>query len=454
MERIGEHAIVIGASISGLLAARALADAYEQVTVVDRDRLPAPGQNRKAVPQGRHAHVLLASGRQSMEALLPGVADDLLGAGGENCASMRDIRMIIGGHEITRDAVGADVLLASRPLIEGMVRRRVLALANVALRDGSEVAGLAVSPDRSRVTGATLRGPGAGERLHAELVVCATGRGGRVPAWLEANGYPRPAAEELRVDLMYVSRSVRVRPGAMNGDRLVLIGARPGLPRGLAFIAQEDDRWIATASGYGAAHHPPLDDEGYLDFVESFAPPEVAAALRDAEPLDEPVGHAFPANRRRRYERLKRFPDGLLVTGDAIASFNPLYGQGMSVAALEAAALRDCLEGGPNRLARRFLRTAGKIVRQAWDMAVGGDLALPEVEGPRPLPVRLSNAYVERLLGVAEHDRVVAEAFGDVGDLIAPPQEIMRPRVAWRVMRGGGRRSVRAPARAKAPASA
>jgi 2-polyprenyl-6-methoxyphenol hydroxylase-like FAD-dependent oxidoreductase len=147
------------------------------------------------------------------------------------------------------------------------------------------------------------------------------------------------------------------------------------------------------------------------------------------------VTHAFPANQRRRYERLRRFPEGLLVVGDAISSFNPLYGQGMSVAALEAIELRRCLERGERRLAKRFFRAAANVVKQAWDMAVGGDLALPEVPGDRPVIVRLSNAYMERLLRVAEDDPIVAAAFGDVGDLLAPPQEVMRPRILWRVLR-------------------
>jgi 2-polyprenyl-6-methoxyphenol hydroxylase-like FAD-dependent oxidoreductase len=169
----------------------------------------------------------------------------------------------------------------------------------------------------------------------------------------------------------------------------------------------------------------------------------VLAAIRDSEPLGDLVTHGFPASQRRRYERLKRFPEGLLVVGDAISSFNPLYGQGMSVAALEAIELRRCLERGDRRLAKRFFRAAGKVVKQAWDMAVGADLALPEVPGDRPLALRITNAYVERLLRVAEHDPIVAAAFGDVGDLLAPPQAVMRPRILCRVLHGGASRRPR-----------
>jgi 2-polyprenyl-6-methoxyphenol hydroxylase-like FAD-dependent oxidoreductase len=452
-KRAGEHAVVIGASVAGLLAARVLADAYERVTIVERDELPAIGNGRRAVPQGSHAHVMLASGQRAIEELLPGITDELCAAGAQSCKSMREIRFVIAGHEMTREAVGADVLLASRPLIEGHVRRRVLGLANVTVRERCEAVELLTSPDRERVTAVRIRGragEGGEERLDADLVGAASGRGARVPALLEALGYPRPLEERLTVDLSYVSRRVRPRPGALGADKLIAVGARPGLPRGVMLIAQED-HWILTVSGYGVEHHPPTDEEGYLEFVATVAPPDVLAAIRDSEPLGDLITHGFPANQRRRYERLKRFPAGLLVVGDAISSFNPLYGQGMSVAALEAIELRRCLEHGEQRLARRFFRAAGKVVGQAWAMAVGGDLALPEVEGHRSRVLRLTNAYVERLLRVAEHDPIVAAAFGDVGDLLAPPQEIMRPRILWRVLRGNLRR---APATAPEPSGA
>jgi hypothetical protein len=166
------------------------------------------------------------------------------------------------------------------------------------------------------------------------------------------------------------------------------------------------------------------------------APPDVLGALREAAPLGGLVSHRFPASRRRRYERLARFPEGLLVAGDALSSVNPLYGQGMSVAALEALALRRALERGERRLAPRFFGAAGGVVGQAWGLAVGSDLGLPEVAGHRSLGLRLTNAYMERLLRVAEHDPLVAAAFNDVADLLAPPAHVLHPRVLWRVLRG------------------
>jgi 2-polyprenyl-6-methoxyphenol hydroxylase-like FAD-dependent oxidoreductase len=439
------RAVVVGASMAGLLAARVLADHHDTVTVVERDPLPAVGENRRAVPQGRHAHLLLGSGRQAIEGLLPGFTDEILAAGGALGRALEQTRLVIGGHELTREAAGASVFLASRPLLEGVVRRRVLGLANVELAQTEATGLVSDGSGAGGVTGVRLGASGAVSR--ADLVVAASGRSGQVVSWLDALGLESPPEERLRVDVTYVSRRVRLRPGALGGDRVVLIGARPGLPRGLALLEQEHGGWICTLSGYGTAHRPPTEERGFLDFLASVAPADVVEAVREAEPVGDFVRHAFPDNRRRRFERLSDFPEGLVVVGDAVCSFNPLYGQGMTVAALEAVALGRCLEAGRDGLSRRVLDAVATVVDPAWAQAVGGDLALPEVQGPRSWDVRLVNAYVERLLRAGEHDPVVAAAFNDVADLLAPPQHIMRPAVLWRVLRGQ-----RPPGRAARPA--
>lgn len=431
------HAVVVGASMAGLLAARVLADHFERVSILERDELPAVGEQRRAVPQGRHAHALLGSGRNVIEELFPGFVAEILAAGGTSGRVMREIQFVISGHEFTRDADGQDVLLASRPLIEGVVRRRLLSMTNVELVP-CNVTGLTIGTGRM-VSGVRLAGEGE-DHIEADLVAVANGRAGQVPAWLEEHGFRAPLEERLRIDVTYVSRQLRLRPDALGGDRVVLIGAKPGMPRSLALLEQENCSWICTAGGYGAEHRPPLEDLGYLEFLATIAPEEVVAAVAEAEPLTDYVRHTFPDSRRRRYDKLADLPERLVVLGDAVCSFNPLYGQGMSVAALEALELRRCLESGRANLSRRFQKAAAKVVQGAWGQAVGGDLALPEVEGHRSWDVRLSNAYVERLLRTCEHDPVVAKAFGDVSDLLEPPQHILRPAVLWRVLRGGGQR--------------
>jgi 2-polyprenyl-6-methoxyphenol hydroxylase-like FAD-dependent oxidoreductase len=438
MDNRREHAIVLGASMAGLLAARVLADEFERVTVVERDRLPETADNRRGVPQGRHAHTLLPGGANIAEELFPGLLTELVESGAPELNDYTRLRFLPDGvHRITPSVVVEPIHQPSRPLLEAAVRSRLRALANVEIMDNCAFVRLVTSG--TRVTGASVMGHEATveQVLTADLVVDATGRGSRTPVWLEELGYGRPAEDEVVVDVRYASRLVRLEPGAVP-ELLTLIGPTPQLPGVLALFAYENDTWLFTVSGY-AGHHPALDYQSMVDFAARIAPSHVVAALRNAEPLSDVSTFRFRANLRRRYDRMRRFPQGLLVLGDAMCSFNPIYGQGMSVAAKQAVALRECLRRGDERLARRFFRMAAKPIDVAWGMAVGADLALPQVEGPRPMAVRLVNAYVHRVLVAAEHDPVVAARFLRVSAFVDKPPRLMTPSIIARVVAGNRR---------------
>jgi len=444
MDRHGT-AVVLGASMAGLLAARVLADHYRQVIVVERDRLPVKVENRRGVPQGRHVHGLLASGSNIVEELFPGILADMVAAGGTKLEDYARAHLQLDGvHRLSRDLVNEPIYQPSRPFLETAVRGRVRQLSNVDFRDGCDVVGLVTDGAGERVIGVRVvnHGGRAEDVLDADLVVDATGRGSRTPAWLTALGYEPPAVDEVVVDVRYVSTLVRLAPGAVP-ETLVVIGASKDRPSGMGLFAYEHDTWMLTAQGY-ANHHPETDYESMVDFVAEFTPPHMLEALRDAEPLGEPSTFRFRANRRLRYDRLRRFPAGLLVFGDAMCSFNPIYGQGMTVAALEAVALRDCLRRGRAGLSRRFFRAAAKPIGVAWQMAVGADLALPHVDGPRPLPVRLINAYIGRMLVAAAHDPIVATRFFRVSTFMLKPPMLMTLPIIARVV-AGNRRARRTP---------
>jgi 2-polyprenyl-6-methoxyphenol hydroxylase-like FAD-dependent oxidoreductase len=408
------------------------------VTLIDRDQLPEASTHRRGVPHGRHAHALLARGQQALEELFPGLTADLIAQGVPTGDLLANGRWYVSGHRLRQAPIGLVTLSASRPLLEGYIRARVRALPNLAFLDSCDVVGLAATPDGRRVTGArVLRqadGSAEDEVLSADLVVDATGRGSRTPTWLEALGYARPDPEQVRVGLGYATRTYRLPLDALDGDLAILDATTPEHPRGGALLRLEGDRWMVTLAGM-LGDHPPTDPDGFLDFARSLRFPDIYQTIRGAEPLDDPVPFRFPASVRHRYERLDRFPDRLLVVGDAVASFNPIYGQGMSVAALEALALRRHLQRGAAPQPRRFFGDLARVVDLPWDIAVGGDLAVPGVQGRRTLKVRLVNAYIARLHAAAAHDASLASAFVRVAGLVAPPRTLLRPNVTVRVLR-------------------
>jgi 2-polyprenyl-6-methoxyphenol hydroxylase-like FAD-dependent oxidoreductase len=445
MDKRGERAVVLGASMGGLLAARVLADFYERVTVVERDTLPADPENRRGVPQGRLIHAIQARGTSILDELFPGLVDELTAKGVEKWddGDLSKLHLVIGGHELMRSGIAPNapvVLFPSRPLLEWSVRRRVKAIANVEFLEGHDVLGLTATPDGGRVTGARVVGR-AGDRetrLSADLVIDATGRGSRTPVFLEELGYSRPSEDELVVQLAYAGLLLRGTPGAFR-EHMVVLFPEPGRPRMFGLIRYENDTWM-FAVGTMAGAEPPSRRADILEFAADFAPAHLLEAVRSAEPLGDVVQHRVPSNRWRRYDKMRQFPEGLLVMGDAVCSFNPIYGQGMTVAAIEATALRDCLGHGGNGLPRRFFRASAKNIRVAWQTAVGSDLALPEIPGPRPISMRISNAFLERVARANEVDPVVAGQFMRVTTMVDRPIRLLRPSILLRVWRAQRRR--------------
>ncbi|WP_157562929.1 hypothetical protein [Micromonospora chokoriensis] len=431
------QAIVLGGSIGGLLAARVLSESYAKVTVFDRDELPTESTDRKGVPQGVHSHGLLARGRQVLEELFPGLTADLTTQGAVAVDLQRDCLWVNDGHRIPRVASGLEGLCVSRRALEGYVRNRVRALPTVEIRDRCEALGLLADGDT--VTGARILPRGAGEEHHpADLVVDATGRGNRGPTWLAELGYEQPVEDHVDPQTVYVSRDYRRTPGDSTFTAFIS-SPSPGAPRGGVAIAAEGDRWMVTLLGVGADQAPPTDPEGYLAFAGRLPAPELHTLLSRAEPLGPPKRMRLPTSVRRRYEHLTRLPDGFIAVADAMCSFNPAYGQGMTVAAVEATVLRDCLRQSRRELPRRFYAGAAKVVDVPWDMAVGADLRHPTIVGPRSRRTRFLNGYVARLHVAAARHPAVGRRFLSVANLMTPPPGLFAPSIAARVLWSGRR---------------
>ena len=297
--RNGDRAVVLGAGLAGLLSARVLSDAYAEVTVVERDELPATKAPRKGVPQGAHIHGLMASGQEVLEALFPQFTEELTSQGVPQMDQAARARLYIGGHRLRPSESGISVLSASRPFLEGHLRARVRSLPGVSFADCRDVVGFATTPDHDRVIGARVirRADGSTvEILEADLVVDATGRGSRTPRWLDELGYGRPAKEKISIGVGYSSATFRLAPGKLGRDLAIINAPTPAHPRGGGLSALEGNRYIVTLMGV-CGDHPPTDYPGFLAFAKSLQFPDIYDAIHDAEALEAPVSYRIPGQR-------------------------------------------------------------------------------------------------------------------------------------------------------------
>jgi 2-polyprenyl-6-methoxyphenol hydroxylase-like FAD-dependent oxidoreductase len=433
-------AVVLGGSMGGLLAARVLADHVDQVTVVDRDDLPAEPGHRTGVPQSRHAHALLPRGAEILERLLPGLVGGLVADGAFATGSPTAMRMVTPAGPLPPVPSESGFVGFSRPLLEWHVRARVAALGNVTVRPRHDVLGPVSdgAVDRAAVVGAAVRCRDTGESsvLPADLVVDATGRGSRAPRWLVELGCGPVPEETVDSGIGYATRWFD-RPADWSGpwDAAVVNGRVPDVPRVGLVLPVEGNRWTITVGGL-AGTFPPLDESGFLDYARTLTDPCVATAIEAGTPVT-PVRTAHtPVSRLRHFERLRRWPRGFLVTGDAVCAFNPIYGQGMTVSAMDALVLDAELRSDRPDLEGRFRRALAAEVAGVWSIASGEDLRWGVgSSGVRPRRgSTLLRSYVDRVQRRAVVDPVVAGAWGEVVGLLSRPSTLLRPSIAARVL--------------------
>jgi 2-polyprenyl-6-methoxyphenol hydroxylase-like FAD-dependent oxidoreductase len=433
--------------MGGLAAARVLADHFDQVTILDRDELPIDGLPRRGVPQGRHAHALLAGGLQVIAQLFPGIVDEML-AGGAQVLDFNEGRWFQAGGYRAPLVGNRPVISASRPFLEGNVRRRVRELPNVAFETGVTVDGLGY--DGTRVRGVRVRNDEAEWTLAADLVVDCSGRGSVASKWLEQIQFPVPTVDDVRCDMRYATVVLPRRTGDSDAKFAITIESPPHGKHAAFLMPVEGDRWILTiAAGFGAS--VPSDEASFRAIAATLPAPQVPDLVGRIGSLGPVAAHRLPSSRRRRYERLKRRPIGFVALGDSICSFNPIYGQGMSSAVLQAVALGGCLEQGENdaALPGTFYKRASRVIESPWRIAVGADFNYPECTGPKPVGIDFVNRYMQRVLLAAQVSTEVNATLVYVQNLIAPPSRLLRPsivRKALRAAREAERRNRRAAA--------
>jgi 2-polyprenyl-6-methoxyphenol hydroxylase-like FAD-dependent oxidoreductase len=438
------RAVVLGASIAGLLTARVLCERFAEVVILERDALSEKPAPRKGTPHAVHPHGLLARGCQILERLFPGFSDALIAQGAVAADVAMDVAVAANGRRFARGTSGLMGLAVSRLAIEAELRRRVRMLPTIRMVTGVDVQPPFHDASAGRVTAARYRSTSSDDQtLAAALVVDCTGRSSRSPVWLREWGYEQVREERVEVGLCYTSAYFR-RDADVRPPLAAIIGAAtPELPRPYVLIAQEPDergaaRWVASVGGYAGDHVEPTL-AAMQRRARAVGAEEIASLTELGEMLGSVIRYGFPHSQRRRYERMRRFPCGYLLLGDALASFNPVYGQGMTAAACQAIALDTALAAGDENLARRFFAAAAKVIDAPWQLAVGSDLALPHVPGPRPLRVRIVNAYIARLQRAATRDPKVSAAFIRVIHLVAAPASLFAPWILLRVIFGGRR---------------
>lgn len=437
------HAVVIGASVAGLLAARALAECFERVTVLEREALPAGPEPRKGVPQGHHIHLLLRSGADAIETLDPGFFKELADRGGVSVDfSTPEGAWFQHGVWKLRPLEHLVVHCQTRPFLEHHLRTRLAKIPTVKIVEQCRAVRLEMDPDRSSVTGLFIKRSGEGapsdaeELMKSDLLVDASGRNSPTPKWLESGGFDQPEETSVAVRIGYASRFYEAP--VRDRKALAVYARAPVSTKSGVVFRVEDDRWIVTLMGC-LGDYPPIDEEGFLEFARQLDDSAVYDWLQTAKPLSAAIAYRYPSQLRRRYEWLPRFPEGLLVSGDALCSFNPIYGQGMSVCALEAWALRNCLrkEAAGEPLWKAFFKSAARITEGPWSIATGADFLHPRVEGKRPRCAALRSWYLDRVLKATGRDPWVSTCFFEIIHLLRKPSALFRPDLLIRVLFAG-----------------
>ena len=439
--KLGQRAVVIGAGIGGLTAAGAVAQHFERVDILERDRLATSVASRSGTPQDRHPHGLLAGGLQALDQIFPGFKSDLAAAGAVPVSFAREV-------QFERPDVGVlpkrdfriSVLCATRPLVELVLRRRTEAVSNITLRPASRVIGMVPMAGRAGASGVQfVNGSERSETLDADLVVDASGRAAPTLTLLDAFCWDRPQITDIGVDITYATAVVEIPPNATTDWKVVLtLPDPPYLALHAVLVPTEDDHWIVAIADHSATAWIETWD-AFLDASRSLITPTVYNALRYAQPPEGIRHYRFPVSTWKHFERLPRLPRGVLPVADSFCRFNPIHGQGMSSAAKQARLLKDVLNlaaADPDPLAAAqagFMTEVASVLETPWTMSTSADLAFPQTRGERPDNFAEAQRFEAALFRAAVVDPVVHRAMTEVAQLLQSHHRLQEPDMMRRI---------------------
>jgi 2-polyprenyl-6-methoxyphenol hydroxylase-like FAD-dependent oxidoreductase len=436
-------AVVIGSSIAGLLASHVLSKYFAKVTLIEREVLPKTPTARKGVPQGQHIHVLLSKGEAIIERFFPGILAELLEQGATCIDTANDMRWFHFGGWKVQFPSGITYHSQSRPLLEWTIRNRITRQSQIRCLEAHNVTQFLTNKDKTHITGVKITRHNQTEEEHllADLVVDASGRGSRTAQWLEALGYPKVAESAFKIEIGYASRLYRLPNSSQYPWKTLFIYPQPPHDkRGGVIAPVEDDLWIVTLVGW-LRDYPPTDEIGFLEFVQSLTVPDLYTVLQQAQAQTPIITHKLPSNLRRHYEQMS-LPEGLIILGDALCSFNPVYGQGISTSAWSALTLDNCLRkqhrrspsGDITGLSRSVQKPVAKIIDIPWLLATSEDLRYPEVTGAKPFWIRWLHWYIARVHRLSHQDPLVSLRFLQVIHMLKPPTVLFKPDIIFRVL--------------------
>jgi 2-polyprenyl-6-methoxyphenol hydroxylase-like FAD-dependent oxidoreductase len=438
------HAVIIGASMAGMLSATIAANHFEQVTIIERDALPTEPEFRSGAPQARHLHALLRRGQLGIEHLFPGFTQTLLEHGAQQLDYCQDIALNVGGRWLPRFNGGIDFLAASRYLIDWVLRQALLQQPNITWRTGQEA--IALRAIGKHIGEVTVRHRAARQDEHsptddieADLFIDASGRTSKTPVWLKVLGYRAPAETIIDAHVGYAScwMQLPANPIRRTWKALYMMPHPPSvLVGGVIAPIEGEDCYAVALIGYGD-HIPPTDSAGFLLFAQRLPFPDIAEALDDATITTPIYGYRTTRNQFRHFERLDQMPDNLVVLGDAVAAFNPIYAQGMTAASMSADLLAQTLSrpAGESAFGVHFQRELAKRLAVPWQLSTAADLTVPGMEGPKPSAMTIiMNRYLERVFSILPVSRQAHLTFIKVINLLAPPTALLAPRIVLRTV--------------------